>query len=82
MMSKIVPVDLELTLVVHMHQFMHNRLLHVLFIRELSLTKDDSAFWAESTRPFSTTGSADEMVRGHIASRVLQVLKHEYNCGT
>lgn len=63
MMAEIVPVDLELGVVVHMHKLVYDRLLHMALAHELPLAKQDSAcLRAESTRASSVAWRADEVV--------------------
>ena len=77
-MPEIVPVDLELHMIVHMDELMHDCILHMILVQELALAEYDCAsFGAESARPVNVTRRADNVIAGDIAAIQLEVFHHE-----
>lgn len=80
MVPQVVPVNLEATLIVHMHEFMHHRVLHVLRAEEVPCAKHDStSVVLETSGACLVTGSAQNILCWHFAANQLQVLEHEHD---
>ena len=77
---QIIPVDLELCMVVHMHELVHHSVLHVAFAHEPVLAQHDDPCRAEPSRSGTITRCADNVVRRHIRAGQLQVVQHEDDC--
>jgi len=50
MMSDVVPIDVKLCMIVHMHQLVNEGVFHVLFIDKAVLAEKDSVLRAEPAR--------------------------------
>lgn len=80
MVPQILPVDLELGMIVHVHQLMHQRILHMTLAPETILTEQDPALWAESTGTSEVAWLTVDVVSGYVCTIRLQVLHHERHC--
>ena len=80
---QVVPVHLELAMIVHVHQLVHERVLHVFLAEKSSRAKDDgSSFGVEPSSTRVVARSTVDVVRRHLAARQLQMLDHEHHRGT
>ena len=70
MMPQIIPVDLELAMIIHMHQLVYQCLFHVLFAEEMVLAQDHGPrFRTEPTGLCSLARSAYNMFRFNVVAR-------------
>jgi hypothetical protein len=81
--SEVAPVDLELRVIVHVHQLMNKSVFHVTLIEEPALTEDNSAsFRVETTSSSIVARNAFNIRGGNLRPIQAKVLKHEHNPGT
>lgn len=70
MVSQVLPINLELTMVVHVYQFVDESLLHVFLAEEMTSTKyDGSRIRAEPAGTRQIAGSAKDIRRRHLTTR-------------
>lgn len=78
MMSKVLPVHIEFTLVVHMYQLVHKRALEMRLVTHSILAKSyATSSGNESSDAFMATGHADEVARRDVAADGFEMLHHE-----
>lgn len=65
-MLDVIPIDLEFRMIVHVNQFMYNRVFHVFLVKEPILTKHDSVVWMESASTLLMARLAHQMVGRHV----------------
>ncbi len=79
-MPKVVPVDVEFAVIVHMNELVHERVLHVTLVKEPTLAQDDCAcLWAEATRTRKVAWRAHDVLRVDVAPRESEVLEHKHD---
>jgi hypothetical protein len=62
MMSQVAPVNLELAMIIHVHQFMNESMFHVFLAEKVTSTKNDSAWvGAKSSGPRQVARSAQNI---------------------
>ena len=77
-MPEVIPVDLERTLVVHMHQLVYEGVFHVSFAPESTLAEYcDTRAGDESTRAVVAAWLAAQMLRSDRTPRLLEPFQHE-----
>ena len=81
-MPQIVPIHLELAMIVHMNEFMHDRVLHMLFMHYALLAESHSAsIWRKATGAHGTTRGTDNVLWLHVAASSSEVFKHKCHAG-
>lgn len=79
-MPEIIPVNLESTLIVHMHELVHHRVLHMCLAEEISCTEYNSApLVLKASRARQVAGSTYNILCWHVTSGDLQMLEHEHD---
>lgn len=74
---KVVPVDFELAMVVHMDEFVSEGLLHMLFVHKVTLAKNYGAHRIKASCANGGTRHADYIVWWDRTPGQLQVFEHK-----
>jgi hypothetical protein len=64
-------------MVIHMNELVREGVLHVLFVHEVPLTKNDCTQWTEPSCTNGGTRHADYVVCWDMTARLLQVFEHK-----
>jgi hypothetical protein len=69
MVPEIIPVNFEPTLIVHMHELMHHRVLHMCLAEEISCTEyNGTPLVLKAPRARPVAGSTQNILRWHITA--------------
>jgi hypothetical protein len=82
-MTEVAPVDLELGVVVHVHELVHDGVFHVAFAEETTLTEHDRACIRAKAASFRrVAGCALDVGWRDISAVQAELLEHEHNSRT
>jgi hypothetical protein len=65
-MLDVIPIDVEFRMIIHVNQFMYNRVLHVFLVKEPILTEHDSIVWMEAASTLLMARLAHQMIGRHV----------------
>jgi hypothetical protein len=77
MMPQIVPVNLELAMIVHVHELVCQGILHVFFVHKMALAKDNGTNGVKTSSTNRGAGCANYVVRRDRTTGQLQVFEHK-----
>jgi len=78
MVSQVIPIHVEDGVIIHMHKFVHDGMLHVLLIEEVPLAKHDCAcVGRETARTSEVAGQTREVSWRGVYTSMLEMIEHE-----
>lgn len=82
MVADVVPVDVELCVVVHVHHLVNERVLHVFFIYKAVLAEHDAVVRTEAASELLVARRAEDMRGRDPVGHECELLRHEHHSGT